>query len=106
VSVAGGYVNILVDQQKLYNDYLKYILECKNEYGKTNSNVGKLMLIDFSSPNIAKPLGIGHLRSTIIGHALANIYEWTGFSVVRDNHLGDWGAQFGELLMHIERGKR
>ncbi len=98
VSACGGYVNIIVDEQNLYNAALRYISECAAQYGRSADNAGKLVLLDFSSPNIAKPLGIGHLRSTIIGHALANIYEWAGYSVVRDNHLGDWGTQFGELL--------
>lgn len=98
VTVAGPYLNITVDQHQLYDDILRHISSCGEEYGHSNINTGKIVLIDFSSPNIAKPLGIGHLRSTIIGHALANIYEWTGFGVIRDNHLGDWGTQFGELI--------
>lgn len=95
---SGGYVNILVDGQKFYEKSLRYVTRCGGQYGRSAANSGKLAVLDFSSPNIAKPLGIGHLRSTIIGHALANIYEWTGYTVVRDNHLGDWGTQFGELL--------
>lgn len=61
-------------------------------------NVGKIVFADYSSPNIAKPIGVGHLRSTIIGQALTNLYDKTGYVVIRDNHLGDWGTQFGKLL--------
>lgn len=98
VEVAGPYINIMVDRHRLYNSMLHYVSSIGRKYGRSNVNTGKVAFIDFSSPNIAKPLGVGHLRSTIIGHALANIYEWTGFGVIRANHLGDWGTQFGELI--------
>jgi len=94
----GPYINIFVEKNKFYSDILQYTNSMGDEYGRTFANKGKTVVIDYSSPNIAKPLGVGHLRSTIIGQALGNIYEWTGFSVVRDNHLGDWGTQFGELI--------
>ena len=66
---------------------------------------GKTVVIDYSSPNIAKPFGIGHLRSTIIGQALYNLYKFLGFEVIGDNHLGDWGTQFGKLLYMINKYK-
>lgn len=94
----GPYVNITTRREKLYDRTLRHIISACGNYGRTAGNSGKVAVIDFSSPNIAKPLGIGHLRSTIIGHALSNIYEWTGYTVLRDNHLGDWGTQFGELI--------
>ncbi|MCX6705995.1 MAG: arginine--tRNA ligase [Candidatus Woesebacteria bacterium] len=65
---------------------------------------GKTVIIDYSSPNIAKPFGIGHLRSTIIGQALYNLYKFLGYEVIGDNHLGDWGTQFGKLLYMITAG--
>ncbi|MFH1610909.1 MAG: arginine--tRNA ligase [Patescibacteria group bacterium] len=98
ISVLGPYINLIVNTKKLYHDILNYIIKSGYEFGKSKVNNRQTALIEFSSPNIAKPLGVGHLRSTIIGHALANIYEWTGYEVVRDNHLGDWGTQFGELI--------
>ncbi len=97
-SVAGAFVNIEVNKEKLYQETLSRILELGERYGESDINAGKTAIIDYSSPNIAKPIGIGHLRSTIIGQALANIYHETGYSVVRDNHLGDWGTQFGSLI--------
>lgn len=99
---AGPYVNFFVDRKKFYCEILNYVSSSGEDYGRTFSNRGKTVVIDYSSPNIAKPLGVGHLRSTIIGQALGNIYEWTGWSVVRDNHLGDWGTQFGELIYAYE----
>lgn len=98
VTNLGPYVNIVVDKQKFYHKALNYFSGHGKEYGRSDINAGKVALMDFSSPNVAKPLGVGHMRSTIIGHALTNIYEWTGYRVVRDNHLGDWGTQFGELI--------
>ena len=68
-----------------------------------NFNQGKSVLVEFSSPNIAKPFTIGHLRSTIIGAAIANLLETTGYRVKRDNHLGDWGTQFGKQLVALEK---
>ena len=66
-------------------------------YGTTNENEGKHMLIDFSSPNIAKPFHAGHLRSTIIGAVVSNLHEAMGWRVTRLNYLGDWGTQYGQL---------
>lgn len=98
VSLAGAYINFSVDQSLFYGNVLKQLEETKENYGKNNTNKSKVAFIEYSSVNIAKPIGVGHLRSTIIGQALANIYEATGYSVIRDNHLGDWGTQFGTLV--------
>ncbi len=68
-------------------------------------NNGKTVVIDYSAPNIAKPFGIGHLRSTVIGQAIYNLYKYLGYTVVGDNHLGDWGTQFGKLLYMIDKSK-
>ena len=70
-----------------------------------NIGAGKTVVIDYSAPNIAKPFGIGHLRSTIIGQALYNLYKAIGYRVIGDNHLGDWGTQFGKLLYMIDKDK-
>lgn len=96
--VAGPFVNIDVKKKKLYSSIISDISKMGDEYGESDINAGKVAIIDFSSPNIAKPMGVGHLRSTIIGQALSNIYKKTGYAVINDNHLGDWGTQFGKLL--------
>lgn len=97
-SVAGAFVNVETHKEVLYHDILAKVLELGDRYGESDVNAGKVALIDYSAPNIAKPIGVGHLRSTIIGQALSNIYHETGYSVIKDNHLGDWGTQFGSLI--------
>ena len=101
-SVVGAFVNLDTDKTKLYQQILANILNLGERYGESNVNAGKVVVIDYSAPNIAKPIGVGHLRSTIIGQALANIYHATGFSVVKDNHVGDWGTQFGALIYAVK----
>ncbi|MDD5146810.1 MAG: arginine--tRNA ligase [Candidatus Pacebacteria bacterium] len=81
---------------------LKRILKEKEKYGSSKMGHGRTVVIDYSSPNIAKSFGIGHLRSTIIGQALYNIYKFLGYKVIGDNHLGDWGTQFGKLIYQIK----
>src|SRR3989338_9063707 len=94
----GPYLNINLKKQKNYSLILNDISKLKSKFGRSDLNFKKVAVIDYSGPNIAKPIGVGHLRSTIIGQALANIYEATGYSVIKDNHLGDWGTQFGKLV--------
>ena len=94
----GPYLNINLKKQKIYSSLLKDVSKLKDKFGRSDLNAKKVAVIDYSGPNIAKPIGVGHLRSTIIGQALANIYKATGYSVIRDNHLGDWGTQFGKLV--------
>jgi arginyl-tRNA synthetase len=102
-SVTGIYVNVVVNRDVAYNGIIKNIADMRERYGESDINAGKLVVIDYSSPNIAKPIGVGHLRSTIIGEAMANIYYKTGYSVVRDDHLGDWGTQFGSLIYAYDK---
>ncbi|KKP79756.1 MAG: Arginine-tRNA ligase [Candidatus Moranbacteria bacterium GW2011_GWF2_35_39] len=97
-SVAGAFVNVETQKETLYRDILAKVLELGERYGESDINAGKVAVIDYSAPNIAKPIGVGHLRSTIIGQALVNLYHETGYSVIKDNHLGDWGTQFGSLI--------
>lgn len=97
-AVQGAFVNIETKKEDLYQETLKKIIELDEKYGESDINAGKVAVIDYSAPNIAKPIGVGHLRSTIIGQVLSNIYHETGYSVVKDNHLGDWGTQFGKLI--------
>ncbi|SDN12708.1 arginyl-tRNA synthetase [Psychrobacillus sp. OK028] len=98
VQVASGYVNIFLDQALITNQVLRAITTDQQEYGGKNKKHEKIV-IDFSSPNIAKPFSMGHLRSTVIGNSLANIAEKNGYKAVRINHLGDWGTQFGKLIV-------
>ena len=95
----GPYVNFKVDKSKLAEFVLTQIFEQDTDYGSDDMGKGKTIVIDFSSPNIAKPFGIGHLRTTVIGHALYHIFKKLGFKVVRINHLGDWGTQFGKVIL-------
>lgn len=103
IQTAGPYINFFFNRKILAGKLVRDILAQKNNFGKTNLGAGKKLIVEFSSPNIAKPFGIGHLRSTIIGNSLANICEFLGFKVVRLNYLGDWGAQFGRLLAGYEK---
>lgn len=98
VNVVGGYLNIFVNQQMVTENVLQTILREKDQYGSMQTGQGNVV-IDYSSPNIAKPFSMGHLRSTVIGNALANIAEKNGYNAVRINHLGDWGTQFGKLIV-------
>ncbi|MFQ6002886.1 MAG: arginine--tRNA ligase [Candidatus Zixiibacteriota bacterium] len=95
----GPYINFKVNKIKLAEFVLTEIFEKGESYGLDHKGYGKTMVIDFSSPNIAKPFGIGHLRTTMIGNALYHIYKKLGFKVVRVNHLGDWGTQFGKIIL-------
>lgn len=95
---SGPFVNLEANREYLYQEVIVKLDELGEGYGSSNINAGKVAVIDYSAPNIAKPIGVGHLRSTIIGQALANIYHETGYSVIKDNHLGDWGTQFGALI--------
>jgi arginyl-tRNA synthetase len=101
-----GFINFFLSFDFLFEE-LKKILKEKKNYGESKTGKGKTVIIDYSSPNIAKPFGIGHLRSTIIGQALYNIYKFLGYKVIGDNHLGDWGTQFGKLIFAIKNwGKK
>lgn len=105
VEIAGpGFINFWLKTDVLV-DALNRIDTEKQDFGKSVKGNGKTVIIDYSSPNIAKPFGIGHLRSTIIGQALYNLYQALGYEVVGDNHLGDWGTQFGKLICMIETEK-
>ncbi len=97
-----GYVNFKLQPElfsrAVFNDYQRD----PRRYGSFTLGQGKTIVIDYSSPNIAKPFSVGHLRSTVIGQALYNIFSYLGYRVIGDNHLGDWGTQFGKLLCAFE----
>lgn len=99
----GGYLNFHINRPGWAEVVLKKIWATGRDYGKTKEGAGKKVLIEFSSPNIAKPFHVGHLRSTIIGHALCQIFAQKGYEIIRLNHLGDWGKQFGEVITAFKR---
>ena len=99
IEVAGpGFINFWLKNDVLINN----LIQIDEGYGFSDEKKEKLAIVEYSSPNIAKPFTIGHLRSTIIGDALANLLEATGWKVLRDNHLGDWGTQFGKMIYAIK----
>lgn len=93
----GPYLNYQLDYGVLGNEVIHQIEALGSDYGKQDLGHGEIVVVDFSSPNVAKPMSVAHLRSTVIGDALCRINEATGYTIVRDNHLGDWGTQFGML---------
>ncbi|MGB8658609.1 MAG: arginine--tRNA ligase [Candidatus Zixiibacteriota bacterium] len=95
----GPYVNFKASRTKLAESVLTQLFDQGDDYGSDDIGRGKTIVIDFSSPNIAKPFGIGHLRTTAIGNALYYVYKKLGYDVVRINHLGDWGTQFGKVIL-------
>ena len=95
----GGYVNFFINKSSLAKTVIENVLTQKEKYGHSNLGEGKTVVIDFSSPNIAKPFHIGHIRTTVIGNALHKIYSSQGYKTERINHLGDYGTQFGKLIV-------
>ncbi|HZG59827.1 MAG TPA: arginine--tRNA ligase [Anoxybacillus sp.] len=103
VEAKGAYVNVLLNKTTVSKQVIETVLQQGNHYGDMSLGEGKTIVLDFSSPNIAKPFSMGHLRSTVIGNAIANIAEKCGYKAVRINHLGDWGTQFGKLIAAYKR---
>ncbi len=103
VEPVSGYVNFFVNKEKFAELILEEIRTKKEQYGKSDVGAGKTIVIDYSSPNTAKPFHIGHLRSTVIGSALYKIYSALGYKCVGVNHLGDWGTQFGKLIVAYKK---
>lgn len=98
VQAVGPYLNFFLNRQALSQAVIEDVLKEKENYGQVDLGNNENVILDMSSPNIAKPMSMGHLRSTVIGNALANIYEKVGFQPVKINYLGDWGTQFGKLI--------
>jgi arginyl-tRNA synthetase len=99
VEARGPYINFFSSRKKLAELTLAAVLEEETRYGRLPMGDGKTVVIDFSAPNIAKPFGVGHLRSTVIGNSLYRIFKTLGYRSVGINHLGDWGTQFGKLIV-------
>ncbi|MDZ4226798.1 MAG: arginine--tRNA ligase, partial [Candidatus Pacearchaeota archaeon] len=103
IQVIGPYLNFFVNRTSLARQVVWDIINQKKKFGSVNMGERKKVIVEFSSPNIAKLLGIGNLRSTIIGNSISNILEFTNHRVVRMNYLGDWGTQFGKLLFGYKK---
>ena len=99
IAADGPYVNCFLNKQQVSKQMMELILNKKENYGSLEFGAGRNIVIDFSSPNIAKPFSMGHLRSTVIGSSLAKIVEKCGYKAIKINHLGDWGTQFGKLIV-------
>lgn len=103
VEVAGGYLNFFINKELIAKEVIQEIAK-NNEYGKSKTiGKGKNILVEYSSPNIAKPFHIGHLRTTLIGQALYNVYKYLGYNITAINHLGDYGTQFGKMIEGYKR---
>ena len=98
MDVVGGYLNFYTNKENFAKEVLEEVNAKQENYGSSQIGENKNIVIDYSSPNIAKPFHIGHLRSTVIGGALYNIYKFLGYNTIGINHLGDWGTQFGKLI--------
>ena len=99
VDAVNGYLNIFVSNDYLINNVLLEIEDKKEKYGSDGSGKGKTAVFDYSSPNVAKPFHIGHLGTTVIGHSLKMLHQFQGYNCVGINYLGDWGTQFGKLIV-------
>ena len=103
VVATGPYVNFFLDKSKISDQVIKSVIEAGVDYGQQDEGHGENITIDLSSPNIAKPFSVGHLRSTVIGDALSNIFRKMGYNTIKINHLGDWGKQFGLLMVAYKK---
>lgn len=99
VENAGGYVNFYLDTNLLSTEVIKEVLDKKSDFGRMDIGNGKNVIVEFSSPNIAKPFHIGHIRTTVIGNSLYKLYKFLGYNTIGINHLGDYGTQFGKLIV-------
>ena len=103
VLATGPYLNFRIDRVRLAQVVVGEVLSGGAEYGRSDMGQGKTVVVDFSSPNIAKPMHVGHIRSTLIGAAIVRLHEALGYRAVGINHIGDWGSQFGGLVVAIRR---
>ena len=103
VEAAGPYLNFRIDRTALASTVIGAILDQGQDFGKSDEGQGRTIVIDLSSPNIAKPMSVGHLRSTVIGAAIQRLHDHLGYTTVGINHIGDWGSQFGKLVAAMNR---
>lgn len=107
VEPVNAYVNMFISRDGFIRDLLSEVIRKGDGYGRSDIGEGKKVIVEYSSPNIAKPFHIGHIRSTVIGNAIYKIYDFLGYDTVRINHLGDYGTQFGKMICAYRHwGKR
>ncbi|MBR4150341.1 MAG: arginine--tRNA ligase [Firmicutes bacterium] len=107
VQPVNAYLNMFIDRSFLAGMTLDAVCAEKQDYGRGTLGAGRTVIVEYSSPNIAKPFHIGHIRTTVIGNSLYKIYDFLGYNVVRINHLGDYGTQFGKMIVAYRRwGKK
>lgn len=103
IKPVGAFINIFIDKANISNAIINKILKDDSNYGSSNIGSGKNIVLDYSSPNIAKSFSIGHLRSTMIGNSLKLIFKKCGFNTISINYLGDWGTQFGKMIVAYKK---
>lgn len=103
IEVVGPYLNFFMNKSVVSESVLSEVIKEKNHFGDTQQGNNANVPIDMSSPNIAKPISMGHLRSTVIGNSIGFILEKVGYNPIRINHLGDWGTQFGKLIVAYKK---
>ena len=99
VEQVNAYVNMFISKEKFAGEVVSEVVAKGDDFGKSDVGAGRPVVVEYSSPNIAKPFHIGHIRSTVIGASIARIYDYLGFKVIRINHLGDYGTQFGKMIV-------
>ena len=99
VRQVNAYVNMFLDRENFAREVVSEVVARGEEYGRSEIGGGRKVIVEYSSPNIAKPFHIGHIRSTVIGNSINNIYDFLGYDTVRINHLGDYGTQFGKMIV-------
>ena len=99
VENVNAYVNFFIDRAYFAGQVVEEVNEEGKMYGRSDEGAGRTVIVEYSSPNIAKPFHIGHIRSTVIGNAIYKLYDAVGFDVIRINHLGDYGTQFGKMIV-------
>lgn len=103
INPTGPFINIVLNKALISDHIIKDVFEKKEEYGTSTIGCGQTVVLDYSSPNIAKSFSVGHLRSTMIGNSLKLILNCCGYKTVSINYLGDWGTQFGKMIVAIEK---
>ena len=99
VEQVNAYVNMFISKEQFAGEVVSEVVAKGDDFGKSGIGAGRPVVVEYSSPNIAKPFHIGHIRSTVIGASIARIYDYLGFKVIRINHLGDYGTQFGKMIV-------
>lgn len=103
VENVNAYVNMFISKKEFASAVISEVIEKGDDYGKSSIGKGKKVIVEYSSPNIAKPFHIGHIRSTVIGNSIYKIYDFLGYDTLRINHLGDYGTQFGKMICAYRR---